>query len=94
MFLAAKWLIRRVELVAFTPVSCLVIRRICDYSQSHKNKEWQGFAGMTAAKVVKALSGKSKSSMNHANKVKVSLLLRSVLVPNNFNFLFVLLEIR
>ncbi|KAL4787640.1 purine and uridine phosphorylase [Aspergillus varians] len=28
---------------------CLVIRGICDYSDSHKNKEWQGFAAMTAA---------------------------------------------
>ncbi|KAI9683265.1 MAG: hypothetical protein M1822_006130 [Bathelium mastoideum] len=28
---------------------CLVIRGICDYSDSHKNKEWQGYAVMTAA---------------------------------------------
>ncbi|KAF4893181.1 hypothetical protein CGCVW01_v014154 [Colletotrichum viniferum] len=28
---------------------CLVIRGICDYSDTHKNKEWQGFAAMTAA---------------------------------------------
>ncbi|KAF6796411.1 hypothetical protein CSOJ01_13193 [Colletotrichum sojae] len=28
---------------------CLVIRGICDYSDSHKNKKWQGFAAMTAA---------------------------------------------
>ncbi|KAF4432981.1 Kinesin light chain [Colletotrichum fructicola] len=28
---------------------CLVIRGICDYSDSHKNKEWQGFAAMVAA---------------------------------------------
>jgi len=28
---------------------CLVIRGICDYSDSHKNKEWQGYAAMTAA---------------------------------------------
>lgn len=28
---------------------CLVIRGICDYSDSHKNKEWQGFAAMMAA---------------------------------------------
>ncbi|KAN0071600.1 Nucleoside phosphorylase domain containing protein [Elaphomyces granulatus] len=29
--------------------SCLVIRGICDYSDSHKNKEWQGYAAMAAA---------------------------------------------
>ncbi|KAH6957785.1 hypothetical protein BKA56DRAFT_680678 [Ilyonectria sp. MPI-CAGE-AT-0026] len=28
---------------------CLVIRGICDYADSHKNKEWQGFAAMAAA---------------------------------------------
>ncbi|KAL4783423.1 ankyrin [Aspergillus varians] len=34
---------------------CLVIRGICDYSDSHKNKEWQGFAAMVAAAYVKDL---------------------------------------
>ncbi|KAH7271845.1 hypothetical protein MRS44_004410 [Fusarium solani] len=28
---------------------CLVIRGICDYSDSHKAKEWQGYAAMAAA---------------------------------------------
>lgn len=28
---------------------CLVIRGICDYSDSHKHKQWQGYAAMTAA---------------------------------------------
>ncbi|CAG8136981.1 unnamed protein product [Penicillium salamii] len=28
---------------------CLVIRGICDYSDSHKNKEWQRYAAATAA---------------------------------------------
>jgi nucleoside phosphorylase len=28
---------------------CLVIRGICDYSDSHKNKKWQGYATLTAA---------------------------------------------
>ncbi|KAK1585011.1 nucleoside phosphorylase domain-containing protein [Colletotrichum navitas] len=34
---------------------CLVVRGICDYSDSHKNKEWQGYAAMTAATYVKDL---------------------------------------
>ncbi|KAJ0347070.1 hypothetical protein COL154_013855 [Colletotrichum chrysophilum] len=34
---------------------CLVIRGIYDYSDSHKNKEWQGFAAMTAAAYAKDL---------------------------------------
>jgi nucleoside phosphorylase len=28
---------------------CLVVRGICDYADSHKNKEWQPFAARTAA---------------------------------------------
>lgn len=34
---------------------CLVIRGICDYSDSHKNNKWQGYAAMTAAAYAKAL---------------------------------------
>ncbi|KAL0938233.1 ankyrin repeat protein [Colletotrichum truncatum] len=34
---------------------CLVIRGICDYSDTHKNKAWQGFAAMTAAAYAKDL---------------------------------------
>ncbi|KAL7944011.1 hypothetical protein V8C42DRAFT_327511 [Trichoderma barbatum] len=32
---------------------CIVIRGICDYSDSHKNKGWQGYAAMTAAAYAK-----------------------------------------
>ncbi|KAJ6118823.1 hypothetical protein N7471_013443 [Penicillium samsonianum] len=34
---------------------CLVIRGICDYSDSHKNKAWQGHAAMVAAAYTKDL---------------------------------------
>ena len=34
---------------------CLVIRGICDYSDSHKHKEWQGYAAMVAAAYAKDL---------------------------------------
>ncbi|KAH8781603.1 putative WD-repeat protein [Hyaloscypha finlandica] len=33
----------------------LVIRGICDYSDSHKNKEWQGYAAIVAAAYAKDL---------------------------------------
>ncbi|KAI7978765.1 hypothetical protein EIK77_006985 [Talaromyces pinophilus] len=33
----------------------LVIRGICDYSDSHKNKDWQGYAAMAAAAYAKDL---------------------------------------
>lgn len=34
---------------------CLVIRGICDYADSHKNKEWQGCAAAVAAAYAKEL---------------------------------------
>ncbi|KXJ86484.1 WD domain protein [Microdochium bolleyi] len=34
---------------------CMVIRGICDYSDTHKNKDWQGYAAMTAAAYAKDL---------------------------------------
>lgn len=34
---------------------CLVVRGICDYSDSHKNKDWQGYAAFVAAAYAKDL---------------------------------------
>jgi nucleoside phosphorylase len=34
---------------------CLVIRGICDYCDSHKHKQWQGYASFTAAAFAKLL---------------------------------------
>lgn len=34
---------------------CLVIRGICDYSDSHKNKQWQGYTAAVAAAYAKEL---------------------------------------
>jgi nucleoside phosphorylase len=36
---------------------CLVIRGICDYSDTHKNDRWQGYAAATAAAYAKELLG-------------------------------------
>ena len=34
---------------------CLLVRGICDYADSHKNKLWQGYAAATAAAYAKEL---------------------------------------
>lgn len=34
---------------------CVVIRGICDYADSHKNKDWQGYAAATAVAYAKEL---------------------------------------
>ncbi|KAL7939602.1 hypothetical protein V8C35DRAFT_287117 [Trichoderma chlorosporum] len=39
----------------FKQLPCLVIRGICDYSDSHQDDEWQGYAAMTAAAYAKDL---------------------------------------
>ena len=36
---------------------CVVIRGICDYSDSHKNDAWQGYAAVTAESYAKELLG-------------------------------------
>jgi nucleoside phosphorylase len=43
---------------------CLVIRGICDYADSHKNKQWQGYAAAAAATYAKELL-----SVIHPNQV-------------------------
>ncbi|KAF7558202.1 hypothetical protein G7Z17_g10 [Cylindrodendrum hubeiense] len=40
---------------AWDEVPCIVIKGICDYADSHKNKIWQDFAAATAASVAKAV---------------------------------------
>ncbi|KAL7921495.1 purine and uridine phosphorylase [Trichoderma austrokoningii] len=57
------WMAKRHNLIAFEmegagawdEVPCLVVKGVCDYADSHKNKEWQGFAAATAASVMKAI---------------------------------------
>ncbi|KAM0327013.1 hypothetical protein ACHAQA_006136 [Verticillium albo-atrum] len=40
---------------AWDEMPCLVIKGICDYADSHKNKDWQDFAAATAAAVARAV---------------------------------------
>lgn len=36
-------------------IPCIVIKGVCDYADSHKNKEWQAYAAATAASAAKVL---------------------------------------
>ncbi|KAK3297422.1 uncharacterized protein B0H64DRAFT_473534 [Chaetomium fimeti] len=47
---------------------CLVIRGICDYSDSHKNKAWQGYAAMAAAAYAKDLLDRIRPSSIEAEQ--------------------------
>ncbi|GKU04332.1 transcription factor [Fusarium langsethiae] len=38
-------------------VPCIIVKGICNYADSHKNKAWQDFAAATAAAVAKAILG-------------------------------------
>ncbi|KAL7938651.1 hypothetical protein V8C35DRAFT_288776 [Trichoderma chlorosporum] len=56
---------------------CLVIRGICDYADSHKNKDWQGYAAMTAAAYTKDLLCRTPLQQVEAEK-RISDVLSSV----------------
>ena len=47
---------------------CLVIRGICDYSDSHKNKAWQGYTAMAAAAYAKDLLNEISPNRVEAEK--------------------------
>ncbi|OGM48282.1 hypothetical protein ABOM_002156 [Aspergillus bombycis] len=49
---------------------CLVIRGICDYADSHKNKQWQEYAAATAAAYAKFFLSQMRDSV-HETAVRV-----------------------
>ncbi|GIK00850.1 hypothetical protein Aspvir_004879 [Aspergillus viridinutans] len=51
---------------------CLVIRGICDYCDSHKHKQWQGYAALTAAAYARALLEVVPLSSNDLSREKRS----------------------
>jgi hypothetical protein len=61
---------------------CVAIRGICDYADSHRNKEWQGYTAATAAAY-----GKELLTMIHEKSVTDSRATLSVtkceLLPSN-----------
>ncbi|KAF4873845.1 hypothetical protein CGCSCA1_v006851 [Colletotrichum siamense] len=36
-------------------IPCIIVKSVCDYADSHKNKKWQGFAAVAAASATKAI---------------------------------------
>jgi nucleoside phosphorylase len=47
---------------------CLVIRGICDYADTHKSKQWQGYAAMAAAAYTKDLLSEIRPNQVEAQK--------------------------
>jgi nucleoside phosphorylase len=47
---------------------CVVIRGVCDYSDTHKNSEWQGYAAMAAAAYAKDLLSRIPPSQVEAER--------------------------
>ena len=47
---------------------CLVVRGVCDYADTHKNKDWQGFAAMMAAAYAKDLLREVRPQQVEAEK--------------------------
>ena len=64
---------------------CLVIRGICDYSDSHKNKEWQGYAAIAAAAYTKDLLQRIvPSKVETESKISNTLSSTSLYIPIYF----------
>ncbi|KAI0204126.1 hypothetical protein F4808DRAFT_448850 [Astrocystis sublimbata] len=51
-------------------LQCLVIRSICDYADSHKNKEWQRYAAAVAAAYTKELLGNMPVLESHMPQIE------------------------
>ncbi|KAJ5469388.1 hypothetical protein N7539_009006 [Penicillium diatomitis] len=54
---------------------CLIVRGICDYADSHKNKEWQRFAASAAAAYARALIGQlpvSRPRMSLSSGIEIN----------------------
>ena len=55
-------------------LQCLPIRGICDYSDSHKNKEWQNYAAATAAayawELLKVIPVSYRGELSRANTAR------------------------
>jgi hypothetical protein len=54
---------------AWDEVPCIVVKGICDYADSHKNKAWQDFAAATAASVAKAILGLGRYTVHDGDRV-------------------------
>ncbi|KAL7788074.1 nucleoside phosphorylase domain-containing protein [Trichoderma afarasin] len=70
---------------AWDEVPCLVVKGVCDYADSHKNKQWQDFAAATGACVMKAIldryvvaEGAQGSALPQTNGQKVQNNIRDV----------------
>ncbi|KAH7312454.1 hypothetical protein B0I35DRAFT_356677 [Stachybotrys elegans] len=54
---------------------CLIVKGVCDYADSHKNKRWQNFAAATAASVTRAIIDscpKAEPQVSTANMLNTS----------------------
>jgi hypothetical protein len=51
---------------------CLVIRGICDYSDTHKNKNWQPYAAATVAAYAKEVNSATEDKRESAGSGRLS----------------------
>ncbi|KAL4867588.1 hypothetical protein BDV12DRAFT_186521 [Aspergillus spectabilis] len=73
-------------------IPCIIIKGVCDYADSHKNKLWQAYAAATGASVAKALleywvpeSREGKSSFQGFLRTS-HLIFRNIPFPKNEGF--------
>ncbi|KAL4900379.1 hypothetical protein BDW74DRAFT_182708 [Aspergillus multicolor] len=67
---------------------CLVVRGICDYCDSHKHKEWQGYAALTAATYAKLVLLKVPATARIGQHIRKDehIVFRNIPFPRNQGF--------
>lgn len=50
-------------------IPCFVIKGVCDYADSHNNKQWQDYAAATAAACMKAFCQRWRPTSNRLENI-------------------------
>ncbi|KAF9891382.1 hypothetical protein FE257_004238 [Aspergillus nanangensis] len=59
-------------------LSCIIIKGVCDYADSHKNKSWQAYAAANGASAAKAFLKYWRPTAREANRFQIPLDLTAV----------------
>jgi nucleoside phosphorylase len=64
----------------------VIVKSICDYADSHKNKAWQGFAALAAVAYAKAIVGQWPKKVAEQKEVCKSDPMPCIVISNHQNF--------
>ncbi|KAF5506502.1 hypothetical protein CGCS363_v005343 [Colletotrichum siamense] len=62
-------------------IPCIIVKSVCDYADSHKNKNWQGFAAVAAASATKAVLNMYNFATSPTNTTATTHVSRTIETP-------------